>query len=126
MGRLSLQVASDPPQSFSADFELRGSAQVGELRLSTLLGQTLATARWTPEAADLHTPQGNQAYPSMDALTQHLIGTALPLTPLFDWLRGTPTPADGWSPDLSRHPEGRLSARRTHPQPAATLRLVLQ
>jgi len=125
-GRLSLQVDSDPPQNISADFELSGTPQSGDLRLSTLLGQTLATARWTPDSAVLQHPNGSQVYPSLDTLMQALTGTPLPLHPLFDWLRGTPTPAEGWTPDLSRHAQGRLVARRTQPLPSATLRLVFQ
>ena len=42
-GRLALSLATDPPQHWSAGFELSGTPAQGELRLSTPLGQTLAT-----------------------------------------------------------------------------------
>jgi outer membrane lipoprotein LolB len=43
---------------------------------------------------------------------------------MFDWLRGRDTRADGWEADLSRHAQGRVSARRTLPLPEAQLRLI--
>ena len=41
-GRLAVQVHSTPPQSLTAGFELNGSSEVGELRLHSPLGTTLA------------------------------------------------------------------------------------
>ena len=46
-GRLSLRVDSDPVQSMTAGFDLRGTANIGELALYTPLGSTLARLVWT-------------------------------------------------------------------------------
>ncbi|MEY5099020.1 MAG: Outer-rane lipoprotein LolB [Pseudomonadota bacterium] len=124
-GRLSLQIESDPPQAFHAGFELRGSAQAGELSLYSPLGTTLASARWHPEGAVLQRPDSSQAYPDLATLTTDLTGTALPVAALFDWLQGDPTEAEGWSVDLAGAADGRLRAQRHHPLPGASLRLIL-
>lgn len=126
-GRLSVQVASDPPQSFSAGFELRGSASTGELQLSSPLGNTLAWVVWSAQGAELR--QGNQVTTrnSLDELTTELTGTSLPVAALFGWLQGQASEdAHGWQVDLSRQPEGRITSRRTAPLPAAELRIIFQ
>lgn len=125
-GRLSLQIDSEPPQRLSGAFELLGDADSGELRLMTPLGQTVATASWTPAQAMLRRGDDTRLYPDTDTLTTELTGTALPLPALFAWLRGQSASVPGWTADLSRHAEGRLSAQRLHPLPAVQLRLVLQ
>ncbi len=122
---MGLNVASDPPQSFSATFELRGQAGEGELILIGPLGNTLATLRWSPDAATLHTGQGTQQFGSLDMLASQVTGTPLPIRELFDWLAGTNTTAAGWQADLSRLDQGRLVATRVEPAPAAELRLIL-
>ncbi len=125
-GRLAVQVDSTPPQSFSAGFDLSGSPEVGELALTSPLGNTLATVRWAPGMAELQ--QGGQVTrrSSLDELSTELGGTPLPVTALFAWLRGQPMSADGWEADLSRQPEGRINARRASPAPAAELRIIFQ
>lgn len=126
-GRLSVQVASDPPQTFSAGFELRGTASTGELQLSSPLGNTLAWVVWSPQRAELR--QGNQVTTrnSLDELTTVLTGTSLPVAALFGWLQGQASEdAHGWQVDLSRQPVGRITARRTAPLPAADLRIIFQ
>src|SRR5450830_444762 len=40
-GRMSLRIDSEPVQTFSALFELRGSAEAGDLTLTTPIGSTL-------------------------------------------------------------------------------------
>lgn len=124
-GRLTLQVASEPPQSFAAGFELRGGAQNGELALTSPLGNTLASLSWSPDSARLHTSDGERLFDSIESLSRELTGTPIPLRALFDWLDGRPGTADGWQADLSRLNEGRLLARRIEPLPAAELRLIL-
>ncbi len=123
-GRLALQVESEPPQSFSAGFDLRGTPAAGELRLASPLGSTLALLTWNRQGAELR--QGNQTTrrDSLDALTAELAGTEIPVAALFDWLRGQAHEAPGWQADLSRQAEGRVTARRSAPAPAAELRLV--
>ncbi|WP_180682621.1 lipoprotein insertase outer membrane protein LolB [Tepidicella baoligensis] len=123
-GRLALQIDSDPPQHFSAGFELSGQAAQGELRLVSPLGQVVASARWTSEAAWLQRGNDQQRYADMNDLTAAVTGTALPLEPLFRWLRGEAAEVEGWQADLSRHAEGRLLARRLQPLPAVQLRMV--
>lgn len=123
-GRLALQIDGDPPQHFSAGFELSGQPTQGELRLVSPLGQVVASARWTPDAAWLQRGADQQRYTDMNELTATVTGTALPLEPLFRWLRGEAAEVEGWQADLSRHAEGRLLARRTQPLPTVQLRMV--
>lgn len=125
-GRLSLNVDSAPPQSFSSAFDLRGTPEAGELQLSSPLGNTLATVVWTPRSAELR--QGGQLTRrgSLDELTTELSGTAVPVGALFGWLRGVQGDVPGWQADLSRQAEGRITARRSTPLPTAELRVVFQ
>ncbi len=126
-GRLSVRVDSDPPQSFSAGFELRGSPQTGELQLTSPLGNTLAVVQWSPQGAALHQGTHTTQRSSLDQLSTELSGTQLPLAALFGWLQGQASEdTHGWQADLSRQPEGRITARRSAPLPAAELRLVFQ
>ena len=124
-GRLSLQVRSDPPQSFSAGFELSGHPDRGQLLLNSPLGTAVASARWTTAEAVLTSGKDARLYPSMEELLVQTTGAALPLAALFDWLGGVPTPVAGWLTDLSGLREGRLLARRESPGPAVELRIVL-
>ena len=124
-GRISLQVASEPVQSFSASFELKGRAESGELRLISPLGNVLAVLRWSPGQAQLDRgPQDIQRFASVDELMERATGAAIPLSALFAWLQGNNATASGWVADLTRYGEGRLSARRTL-APEANLRVVL-
>lgn len=125
-GRLALRIASEPPQSLSAAFELRGNAQQGELSLLSPLGQTVALARWSPAGAALLQGDHTRPYAGMDELTEQLTGAALPMPALFDWLRGRTADVPGWSADLSEHADGLIQARRLSPAPAAELRIRLQ
>jgi outer membrane lipoprotein LolB len=125
-GRISLQVASEPAQSFSAIFELKGRAENGELTLISPLGNVLGVLRWSPGQALLDRGNQNiQQFASIDELMERTTGAAIPLTALFGWLQGSNASVSGWSADLSRHGEGRVSARRTLPAPEADLRVVL-
>lgn len=124
-GRLGLVIASEPPQQFHAGFELTGDAQHGELRLSTPLGSVLAELKWRPGEALLVQNDQTRAYPSVDALSAAVTGTAVPLRALFAWLRGVPEEVPGWRADLSGLPDGRLLARRLNPLPSAELRVIL-
>lgn len=125
-GRLAMTVQSDPPQSFSASFDLRGTPATGELQLTTPLGTSLATVMWSPGSAELR--QGGQITRrgSLDELTAELSGTPVPVAALFDWLRGRTGDVPGWQADLARQPEGRITARRLSPPPTAELRVVVQ
>jgi len=143
-GRLSVQVdahADRAAQSISASFELQGSAERGELRLSTTLGTTLAAARWSPGQAWLVTPQGERRFEDLEALSIATFGEPLPLRALPDWLRGRPWPGAvavvaappdkpgfeqlGWAIDLARFDAGQLLAQRAGP-PRVRLRAQLE
>lgn len=125
-GRLALSVEGQANQSFSAGFELKGTAETGELTLFNPLGSTLAVLSWTPGTATLRSNGKVRQFPSVEALAQEATGAALPLPALFDWLAGKATPIDGWEPDVSQVAEGRLRARRTAPPPPADLRVVFE
>ena len=125
-GRISLQVQSEPAQSFSASFELKGRAERGELTLISPLGNVLGVLRWSPGEAVLDSGGGKvQRFASVDELMAQATGAAVPIDALFAWLRGDNAAASGWSADLSRHQEGRISAKRSQPAPQADLRVVL-
>ncbi len=127
-GRLGLQVdASDTQaaQSFSASFELGGSAQAGQLVLLSPLGSTLAVLNWQPGEALLREGPQTRRFDTLDALSEKATGTALPIAALFDWLRGVDTPVAGWQADLSQLPR-RLILQRLSPVPPAQLRLVIE
>ena len=124
-GRLALRVESEPPQSFSAAFALSGNPRAGELSLTAPIGSALAVMQWQPGEALLRQGEQTRRYDSIDELAQEVTGTPLPVLALFGWLRGEPQSVPGWQSDLSRLPDGRLSARRLMPLPTAELRVVL-
>ena len=124
-GRLSLQVQSDPPQSFTGGFELKGSPASGELVLNSPLGNTLLAARWSPVEAVLYSSGQARSFSSIDALIEQSTGAALPVAALFDWVGGKATSLNGWTADLQKQAEGRISARRSSPLPQTELRIVL-
>lgn len=144
-GRLSVQVAATadaPARGFHAGFDLWGDGLRGRLALSTPLGPRLATATWAPGEVLLDGGQGTRRYPSLEALSVEVLGEALPLQALPDWLRGRPWPGAahtplaapdlgfeqlGWRVDGSLRGEGVLVARRAAAAalPAVTLRVRL-
>jgi len=138
-GRLAVRVAAHAGQaerSASSLFELRGTAQQGELALSTPLGNTVARARWQPGSAELTTADGTTRYADLDALAEQLLGQALPLAALVDWLHGRPwdgAPSRpgpdgfeqlGWTVGLARFAEGWVVAERAQ-APAMSVRAKL-
>ncbi len=125
-GRLALRIASDPPQSFFAGFELRGNARSGELSLLTPLGSTLGRLEWSPGDALLRWNGELRRFSSIDALTREATGTELPIGSLFHWLAGEQTSGDGWDADLSGLADGKIAARRSAPIPAVEMRLVFE
>lgn len=129
-GRLAVRVESDlpqsPPQSFSAGFELTGTPLAGELTLYTPLGSTAAALSWSAQTAVMRSNGDARYFASLDALIKEALGTEIPVAALFSWLAGEQVTVAGWSADLARHGEGRITARRTEPAPIAELRLVLE
>ena len=67
-GRMSLRIDSQPVQTFSALFELRGSPESGELSLTSPIGSTLAQLHWSPGEALLKNGSEVRRYESVDAL----------------------------------------------------------
>lgn len=124
-GRLALQVEDKASQSFSAAFELSGSAQQGQFILLNPLGNTLARIQWNAGHAEITTGQTTRESESLDALLRDVLGTDIPVAALFSWLEGTPVDAVGWQADLSAISAGRLVAQRHTPTPQATLRIIL-
>ena len=124
-GRIGMQVRSDPPQSLSAGFELKGRPAQGELVLTGPLGSVLAVMRWAPGDALLQGMRGQTRFSSIDDMLLQTTGAAVPLAGLFEWLAGRDAVLNGWKADLSRHAEGRITALRTAPLPEVELRIVL-
>ena len=124
-GRLALQVEGQASQSFSALFELHGTAEAGGLVLLSPLGNRVAQLDWKDGHAQLVSAQDARSSESLDALLQDVTGTRIPVAALFHWLKGTQASAPGWSADLSGLSEGRLIAHRNSPHPPATLRIAL-
>ena len=139
-GRLILQIgasASQPSRQWSAGFELRGSARKGELDLTSPLGTVVAQARWQPGQAELLQGAESMRFEGLAELSRQLLGEAVPLEALFDWLKGRPAPQtphqptssgfvqQGWNIEITGLPEGVFVARRAS-SPAITLRARLE
>ena len=124
-GRIALQIDGQASQSFSAMFELRGTAQAGGLVLFSPFGNRIAQLDWKDGHAQLVSGQDTRTSDSLDTLLQDVTGTRIPVTALFSWLKGTQASAAGWQADLTGIADGRLTARRDDPQPTATLRIAL-
>ncbi|MDI4635161.1 outer membrane lipoprotein LolB [Pelomonas sp. V22] len=129
-GKLSVKVTGRD-QGGSGSFDLQGTPRAGQLELSSPLGQLIARARWDGQSVLLQTPKEQRRYPDLDSLTQDLLGEAIPVAALFDWLRGRPWPDApsqalegdtkgfrqlGWTVDLGGFAEkGLIVARRGEP-----------
>lgn len=141
-GRLAVQVGSfngQAPRGLTAGFELTGSAETGELRLTQALGLQLAQASWSGHQVRLVTAAGESTYADVETLARDALGEPLPLRALPDWLRGRPWIGAAWAPrpggfdqlgftvDLRRWNEGRLEATRPGgaDAPALQLRVLL-
>ncbi|MBK1682581.1 hypothetical protein CKO18_03240 [Rhodoferax fermentans] len=130
-GRLSLRVQEDASaisqqsQSFSAAFELQGNPAQGELQFFTPLGSTAAALSWSPAGAQLQARGETREFSDLTQLLTSLLGTDVPVAALFAWLNGQPQVEPGWQVDLSQRAQGKIQARRTSPEPAAELRVLL-
>lgn len=124
-GRLWVKIRSVPAQAFSADFELQGTPQIGELSFTSPLGNTLARLQWGPSGAQLQTGRTTEHFESLDALTLRSTGTALPIVSLFSWLQGNNLATPGWEADLQSLPQGRLHAKRLGSDAPAEFQIVL-
>ncbi len=125
-GRLVLEIDHSPPQNLSAQFELLGSEQQGELLLLSPLGTSLGRLRWQPGLAQLDRGDQHWQGESVQELTEQLTGTAMPLGALFEWLDGRARSEAGWQVNLEQLQSlGRLTAERQQPEPQARLKLQL-
>lgn len=113
------------PQSFSAAFELQGDAQQGSLNFYTPLGSTAAVIRWTPESAQLTARGETHQFSGLAPLTAHMLGTEVPVSAFFSWLKGKSLSAAGWNVDLTQFNQGKITAQRLTPAPEAQLRVIL-
>ena len=141
VGRLAVQVAGDSARSFSAGFELEGSAAQGQLTLFSPIGLPLGRAQWRPGEVQLDSGTQTQRFDHLDTMMEALVGEALPLAALFDWLEGRPWPDEasrplaetdgpgfrqlGWKVSTGRLADGLLVAERRLPEPALTVRIRL-
>lgn len=125
-GRLAVKVDSHPPQAFSANFVLLGSASQGTLSLTSILGTSLATLRWDAQSATLKTPQAVRQFASADDMVAYSVGTPLPIATLFGWLQGDAAPVEGWQVDLQSLAAGRIRAWRLAPDAAAEIKIILE
>ena len=126
-GRLSLRITPEQgqAQSFSAEFELSGNEQAGELTLYSPLGSTAAAMKWNPQSATMRANGEIKHFASLGELLREAVGTELPVHALFAWVAGEPELANGWRADLTDYAKGRIKARRQEPTPAAELNLVM-
>ncbi|MBU1359109.1 MAG: hypothetical protein KKC85_10835 [Gammaproteobacteria bacterium] len=125
-GRLSLRVESEPVQTFSALFDLRGSEQAGELALTSPIGSTLARLSWSPGEALMKNGNETRRFESLSALIEAATGAAIPVGALFGWLAGRDEQVPGWRANLAQVDAGRLQAVRESPEPRAELRVIFE
>ncbi|CAM3803762.1 outer membrane lipoprotein LolB [Roseateles saccharophilus] len=95
-GRISVTVAGDVHNrgtGGAASFELFGGPEAGRLELSAPLGGLVARASWQPGLVLLQTPDQERRFDDLDALTREMLGEAVPVAALFDWLQARPWPA---------------------------------
>ncbi len=124
-GKLAVKVFGKPVQAFSANFELQGQAEQGELVLTTPLGTTVARMQWTAQSATLYAQGTVRQFDSLAELAWHVTGAELPVASLFAWLQGIPEAAPGWEADLSEAAQGRISGRHTEAV-AAEFRILVE
>jgi outer membrane lipoprotein LolB len=126
-GRLSLKTDLEPgqKQDFSAEFELTGNAETGDLNLYTPLGSTAAAITWSPHLASMHANGEVRYFGSLNDLLKNVVGAELPIDALFAWLSGERMWASGWRADLSQYYRGQIKANRQEPSPATELNLLL-
>lgn len=138
-GQLSIKLQSFgtlPAKGVSLGFFFQGSPRRGQLDLMTPLGSQVARIHWSPTHATLSSAEhGEQQFADLNELTAQVLGEAIPLPALMDWLQGHPNEAlspavtgpdgfvqAGWQIDTSELANGKLQAAR---QQTDTLRGVL-
>jgi outer membrane lipoprotein LolB len=128
-GQLSLKLGAmgdQPARGLSLGFFFNGREQAGELELMTLMGSQLAQVSWTADQVWLVDDQGRRSFDSLEALSQQILGEALPLRALVPWMQGQPARflpcqrgplpgqfvQDGWQIDTRDQASHRLQAQR--------------
>ena len=144
-GRLAVQVDGDETRSFSAGFDLQGTDVRGQLALISPIGTQVGRAVWQPGAVLWQSADGERRFDTLDALAEDMLGEAVPLAALFDWMAGRPwsalpsrplTTADGagmepgfrqlgWTVQTGRASDGLIVAQRRLPAPTLTVRIKL-
>lgn len=106
-GRFALHQAA---QNAAGRLRWRHLGTSDELLLSTPFGQGLAEISASAQGATMTTSDGKR-YEASDAatLTERILGYALPLERMADWVRGNA--GDGSPGQIERDPNGRLSRR---------------
>lgn len=92
-GRLSLRVQQAHTGAMDGGtmlFEFDGHPQEGTLLMQSVIGTTVASARWSPQGAEIITPQGTRSGPNLDDVATVLLGQHLPLEALLHWIRAKP------------------------------------
>lgn len=123
-GRFAVNVAdaAAAPEAVQGGFAWRDTGGDLQIDLVNPLGSTLARVRVGDGRAELEQSDGHvERAPDADALIARVMGTALPVSSLRDWLRGRPGPGavqsverdsdgriasflqDGWRVRMSRH-----------------------
>lgn len=125
-GRIGVKVASNPPQAFSAHFELSGTSEEGNLSLSTPLGTSVARMHWDATGASLRSSEESRQFASADAMLQHSLGAAPPLSALFAWLAGEDAAVPGWDVQLQDLAAGRIHARQTKATPGVDISIIFE
>jgi outer membrane lipoprotein LolB len=126
-GRLSLRVHQ--PRTGVTDggtvlFDFIGSPDAGTLVLQTVIGTAVATAKWSPQGAEIVTPRGRHTGERLDDVASVLLGQPLPLAAILQWVRAEPWPLAphearatgfeqlGWSISLEAWHERVVTAHR--------------
>lgn len=126
-GRLSLRVHQ--PRTGATDggtvlFDFMGSPDAGTLVLQTVIGTAVATAKWSPQGAEIVTPRGRHTGERLDDVARVLLGQPLPLAAILQWVRAEPWPLAphetratgfeqlGWSISLEAWHERVVTAHR--------------
>jgi outer membrane lipoprotein LolB len=144
-GRLAVKVEGDDARSFSAGFDLQGTDVRGQLALISPIGTQVGRAVWQPGSVLWQSADGDRRFDSLDALAEEMLGEAVPLAALFDWMAGRPwgvlpsrplTAGDGvgteagfrqlgWNVQTGRVADGVIVAQRRLPAPTLTVRIKL-
>lgn len=141
-GRLAVKVEGDDARSFSAGFDLQGSDVRGQISLISPIGTQVGRAVWQPGSVLWQSADGERRFDNLDALAEDMLGEAVPLAALFDWMAGRPWQAMpsrplseteggtgfrqlGWSVQTARISDGVIVAQRRLPAPTLTVRIKL-